>query len=60
MAEYFDMIGPAGDRRGLMKVTHRHLIGKTVTYRPAKWYERLWLWLTRKKVEVWKLSYDHH
>jgi hypothetical protein len=54
---YFEMIGPAGDRRGRMKVTHSHLTGKTLTYRPAKWHERLWLWLSRKQVDVVVLHY---
>jgi hypothetical protein len=58
MAEYFDMVGPVGDRRRRFRVTHTHLIGKTITYRPARWYERLWLWLTSVKVETRKLRYD--
>lgn len=58
MAEYFDMVGPDGDRRGRFKVTHMHLIGKTVTYRPARWYERAWLWLTRREIETRKLRYE--
>lgn len=55
MSKYFDMIGPDGDRRGRFKVTRTHLIGRTVTYRPARWYERLWLWITSAKIETRKL-----
>jgi hypothetical protein len=28
---YFDMIGPTGDKRGRFKVIGRHLTGKTIT-----------------------------
>lgn len=57
MPDYFDMVGPTGDRRGRFKVTHRHLTNKTVTYRQARWYERLWLWVTRARIETMKLDY---
>ena len=55
--QYFDMVGPTGDRRGRFKVLHTHLTGKAVTYRPARWHERFWLWITRRKISTQKLDY---
>jgi len=58
MADYIDIVGPDSRPRGRFRITHVHLIGRTITYRPARWYERLWLWLTRRKIEKRQLRYD--
>ena len=57
MKRYFKMITVTGEPRGTFKTLHVHLTGKTVTYRPAKWYERLWLWIKREQLSSMVLNY---
>lgn len=54
---YFEMLNADGESRGIFKVSGVHLIGRAVTYRPARWHERLWLWLSRQRPRKKLLNY---
>lgn len=57
VGDYFEMLHN-GKSRGIFKVFHVHLIGRTVSYRPARLYERLWLWLRSMRPERRVLNYQ--
>lgn len=58
IGDYFEMITITGESRGKFRVIGEHLTGMSITYRNARWHERLWLWVTRQNVEMWLLDYS--
>jgi hypothetical protein len=44
---YCEMVSVTGEPKGIVKVIYA--FNKSVTCRNARWYERLWFWLLRKR-----------
>lgn len=54
--DYFDIAGPTGEYRGRFKAVRYSQYNKLVACRYARWYEKLWLWISRKKLRAFILN----